>query len=574
LLPSQVADSRSLREPDLKETTMNRSYPTTSLAALALGLTAGVALAQDPLARRDDVPPQARLDALVGTYDVAARIHAAPGAEPITGTGEATLAPSHGGAFVHETFTLDVGGRRVAGDAWYAWREKAGRYELTQVDDANPVTLWLVGAWDADRGRLAFHDLADARAPGMPALRWEVRMNGDGFTKEMLRPNGAGAWTVASEYVYTRREREVERPDATHVAAMTRVPMVDGPTAHVLVDVMLNGQGPFRMILDTGAATTVLDGDLVTELGLESLGTTRIGDPSDLLANEVDQVRIGTVELGSARFEGVAAVGWRGPSLTSAIGARGVLGLPTFRDCLLTVDYPARAIEVAPGELPEVDGKRVLPLDSRMIAELPVAVAGREASAHLDIGNASSLVVPASWQGELATKGEVSEGMGMRASGPVTFTIATLDGDLVIGEHVLHDPEVRFDDRLDHVNVGYGVLRGFAITLDQRNDRVRLTPGEPSSAAPLPAGAREAPGGDRRRLGAALGLRSDGVAEVRMVMPSSAAEAAGLAAGDVIVTVDGKPATNDALMGALAGAASIRLGVRRGDAELELVLYE
>jgi len=355
-------------------------------------------------------------------------------------------------------------------------------------------------------------------------------------------------------------------PDATHVSAPTRLAMAEG-AGHVLIDVKLDGRGPYRMILDTGAATTVIDADLVSELGLKSLGTTRIGDPSNPEANEVDVVKIDSVEVGDARFEGVGAVGWRGPSLTRAIGARGVLGLPTFRDCLLTIDYPKREVEVAPGDLPAPDGKQVLELSLNPIAEIPIAVAGRKASAHLDIGNASSLAVPGSWQSDLRTKGEVRKGTGMRASGPVEFAIATLDGDLTIGEQVFHDPEIRFDDKLDHANVGYGVLRSFAVTLDQRHGRVRLV------GAPVAASAGQPPAEGRRRLGAAVGMTPDGFAEVRMVVPGSPAEVAGLRAGDLLIRVDGKPVTNDAMMAALAGTAPVILGVRRGGKELELELF-
>ncbi len=379
---------------------------------------------------------------------------------------------------------------------------------------------------------------------------------------EPAKPGAGGAGPAAA----AATESTSRGPVVTDVSAPTRVAMAEG-VGHVLIDVKLDGRGPYRMILDTGAATTVIDADLVSELGLKSLGTTRIGDPSNPEANEVDVVKIDSVEVGGARFEGVDAVGWRGPSLTRAIGARGVLGLPTFHDCLLTIDYPKREVEVAPGELPVPDGKQVLELALNPIAEIPIAVAGRKASAHLDIGNASSLAVPGSWQSDLRTKGEVRKGAGMRASGPVEFAVATLDGDLTIGEQVFHDPEIRFDGKLDHANVGYGLLQGFAVTLDQRNGRVRLV------GAPVTASAGQAPAEGRRRLGAMLGMTPDGFAEVRMVMPGSPAEAAGLRAGDTLIRVDGKPVTNDAMMTALSGTAPVVLGVRRGDKELELVVF-
>ena len=56
-------------------------------------------------------------------------------------------------------------------------------------------------------------------------------------------------------------------------------------------------------------------------------------------------ITIDSIALGSARFEGVAGVGWRGASLVSMGGIRGVLGFPTFSECLLTLDYPGAVVE-------------------------------------------------------------------------------------------------------------------------------------------------------------------------------------------------------------------------------------
>ena len=54
---------------------------------------------------------------------------------------------------------------------------------------------------------------------------------------------------------------------------------------------------------------------------------------------------------------------------------------------------------------------------------------------------------------------------------------AQLEGDLVIGGHVFHDPQVVFASVLDEINaanVGSRLLREFVLTFDQKNQRVRL----------------------------------------------------------------------------------------------------
>jgi len=63
---------------------------------------------------------------------------------------------------------------------------------------------------------------------------------------------------------------------------------------------------------------------------------------------------------------------------------------------------------------------------------------------------------------------------------------AKLDGDFVIGRWTLEKPTVRFSEVLRDVgNVGTGILRQFAITIDPANARLRLVgPSNGKIAAP------------------------------------------------------------------------------------------
>src|ERR1051326_8132692 len=130
------------------------------------------------------------------------------------------------------------------------------------------------------------------------------------------------------------------------------VPM-DLSSGQPVVEVYLNGKGPFRMFLDTGAGSTVLDRSLADELALRHVGKTRMGDPANPEAIAADLVRIDSLRIGPASFEGIEAASWDRSGLRrDANPPRGVIGFALFRELLLTLDYPGAQVRLAHGTLP------------------------------------------------------------------------------------------------------------------------------------------------------------------------------------------------------------------------------
>ena len=53
------------------------------------------------------------------------------------------------------------------------------------------------------------------------------------------------------------------------------------------------------------------------------------------------------------------------------------------------------------------------------------------------------------------------------------LTRATLDGDLIVGKVVVHNPTLQISDAVPYVLLG-GILNRSAITLDPQNHRMKL----------------------------------------------------------------------------------------------------
>lgn len=119
----------------------------------------------------------------------------------------------------------------------------------------------------------------------------------------------------------------------------------------IVVDATINGQGPYPLIVDTGASLTVLDRALADELGLEAVGTTEVGDSSSSAERVADLVLIRELSIGGMTASGVQATSWDRSDLYRGMAnrPRGIIGFPFFSEYLLTVDYTASSLNVTRG---------------------------------------------------------------------------------------------------------------------------------------------------------------------------------------------------------------------------------
>ena len=252
----------------------------------------------------------------------------------------------------------------------------------------------------------------------------------------------------------------------------TTVPMLD-VGGRPMVEVHINGKGPYAMIVDTGATFSALEEDLAKELGLaagpevESEATTRADD----------------LRVGDAVVHGFLAgriAGMLG-GLGGANPPRGVLSAAVFPGSLVVFDYPRRTITIKRGALPPADNRRVFEYAaSEALPVIPVKVAGREFHIHLDSGSPGGVMLPMKYAAELPLAAPpVEVGRARTVAGSFPVQSATINGTIEIGEYALDLKEVRFSDLRPGPepgigNVGARVLQGFVVTFDSKNRRMKL----------------------------------------------------------------------------------------------------
>ena len=268
-------------------------------------------------------------------------------------------------------------------------------------------------------------------------------------------------------------------------ASQTQTMLIgDGPVVvpftqqggHVVVDVFIDGQGPYLFQVDTYASIDAcIDDDLAAELELPVTGTTQNSD--GLTISTRDLVTLGELRLGEATFRDLTTLvddySWLGTRRGRPV--QGLVGFTAFESLLVTFDYPGSRLVLEHGELSAQDAG-VLAYSSRTgspdvdltLGELPLLVG-------IDTGFDGTLLL----QQELAERLELASPPRKIGSARVAYTSfdlleARLAEPVAFAGHSLPRLEVLFREGATHNLMGRGILQVFAVTFDQQHSLVRF----------------------------------------------------------------------------------------------------
>jgi predicted aspartyl protease len=142
----------------------------------------------------------------------------------------------------------------------------------------------------------------------------------------------------------------IAAPEATPpppVVPSEVIPTLDDLAMRMTVPVMINGQGPFQFVIDTGASRTVISTALADRLGLKAGASARLHSMGG-----VDQVRtviIPKLQVSSGIARDIIAPALSGENL----GADGLLGLDALKGLRIVMDFRARTMTVSPSQKKE-----------------------------------------------------------------------------------------------------------------------------------------------------------------------------------------------------------------------------
>ncbi len=297
----------------------------------------------------------------------------------------------------------------------------------------------------------------------------------------------------------------------------------------------------YRFLVDTGSTATLVTPDLARRFALKERKGTLPRKVQVRSANggeiELAAITLGQFRLGDASFERVPALVFDFTELSSHLGLTidGIIGFPVFRDTILTMDYPAQRLVIAPYPLGNPPAPRPAPL----VSTVPFNNEQGTPLIPIQMGNESFIVlVDSGSDGSLSLN---PVGLHPRfANGPRVGTLISslqgdrrqltgrLDQDVLIGTHTIQKPVVDLTDQLS--SIGGEFLRNFVVTFDQRRNQVTFVRAADGPVTMAP----------RRSTGLSFS-RSPVYWRVMTVIPDTPTAQLGVQAGDLCVRINGEP---------------------------------
>ncbi len=310
----------------------------------------------------------------------------------------------------------------------------------------------------------------------------------------------------------------------------------------------INGHAPMPFILDTGGHA-ILTALAAKTLGLRGTGTGESGGsgPGKISTQytRVKSLRIGHAELLDQPFLIIPypySFYERGKKTPLA----GIIGLEFFERYATRIDYGNRTVTFTPLAAFRYRGRgAAAPFTFETEGDMPMVNAAADGHPGLfgvDTGNAGNLVLFGGFLNETGLFAQYTTGtllIGQGTGGTNTAHLETLRR-FTIADRALHDIPASFTQMKSGAfaawtqagNMGLSVLSRFIPTFDYASQTLYLD--RPNRTTPI----------GKNRTGIAFEKNGPAAFDVLLVRPNSVGAAAGIVAGDKIVAVNGKSASD------------------------------
>lgn len=325
------------------------------------------------------------------------------------------------------------------------------------------------------------------------------------------------------------------RPAATYAADAQPIPFELFRGTRIFLEGTINGQ-PARMMLDSGASSTVINMSFARRIGLGEGQAVPVrgvgGSQPGAIASGV------TVQAGSLTVADATVLMLDLDVIAGHIGRPidVVLGMETFNSGVVDIDFPGRRINFRPADgFTPPPGAVAVPVDmADRRHTIPISVnGGPPVRADIDLGNGSALMLARSaWEGSAIASLRHAEASAGGVGGMVPTRLTTIPSVSVAG-HTFQAVPATLNMRAEALpesgaNIGIDLLQRFRLLFDYGRHTLYMLADPSALAQPIA----------KNRLGMRLELRGDRLRVGEVIGGSPAAEA-GFRVGDEIVSVNG-----------------------------------
>jgi Aspartyl protease/PDZ domain len=458
---------------------------------------------------------------------------------------------------------------RIDGRTWRVVRVSYGDAD-TYDAFIDPATGELGATRTTEKGQQTFDHLSDWR--WVKGVRWP-------FATHETSPAG-------DEKIATVTRIEVGEPIAAAVFARPQpagrltyaggasstgwIPFTGLEDNRIFLPVTVNGQ-PATAILDSGAGTELIDSGFAASVALKPMGALPLGGEnavgSGALITGVD-IGVGgaTLKNTTVTTTNLRALGATQPML---------IGDDIFFGAVVDIDFAGRRLALRdPASFQPPSGAIVVQLVGDGVDQLvPISIEGGPTALFmLDTGLPFAMrISPRLAEGQHLLAGRPSidvlaGGIGGTAPGKVA-SLKSLDlgGADFSNVPVMFSnawPSASYTDRIQGL-LGVALLSRFRVIVDWPHGRLYLIPQPGATTAPFP----------RDRLGL-IWTRDGQAMRISVVRPGSPADRAGLRAGELIDTVNGRPAADAADIGDRPAGTQVTLVGRPAAATTTVTLTD
>ena len=280
------------------------------------------------------------------------------------------------------------------------------------------------------------------------------------LTAAMLIATPAAAMSASAQELTPAQLSGIQRGAAeVHIGGgLTTVPLHGAPELP-LVEVTLNGTGPFQFLVDLGSNVLIARRSV-----LDRAGATMMVDRSG-----TDLMQVPTLEIGRAEYRDV----WIGG--VDELDVDGVIGYNMLSLSPFELDFRERAVTIGRSGIAD-EAAVIRYTDDTRMPYIEATAAGRPVLLNLDTGASNWITLPGYLADSLPLLGPPAPGplLWNNQTGSKRVDVARLDGDLSFGRYRLPNPVVYFDDTVDDAWIGAALLRDGAVRIDPASRNLEL----------------------------------------------------------------------------------------------------